>query len=224
MTRHYFDKRGIRNTRLKRHNRCDLNDRKCAEGKVGEDFKTFRRTMPPPVGREGTNWRWRCASKRLEVPTNVYFHTLSIAQIASIVSFQSCVAYTAFVEIVTVLSFTTSNLKYQEWSSVQVCRGSPAETLLLHFLFLLKIEDLENSKSFRSEIMKKTRDIISGFECMLPVKKSEIINKHWPVLAACGSMRSNGSRACRSGINHCIVLTPRLNQHQLNAMPSLSCS
>ena len=55
-------------------------------------------------------------------------------------------------------------------------------------------------KSFRSEIMKKTPDNISGFQCVLPVKTPEIINKYRPLLTSYRSMWSNGSWTCISGI------------------------
>ena len=41
----------IRNTRLTRHNRCGLINRKCPVVKGGIDFKTFRRTTPLSVGQ-----------------------------------------------------------------------------------------------------------------------------------------------------------------------------
>ena len=52
------------------------------------------------------------------------------------------------------------------------------QSLCYFTFFLSQIEDLENSKSFRCEIMKKQPDIISG--------KAETMNKDWPLLTPCG--------------------------------------
>ena len=50
------DKCGIRNTRLTRHNRCDLSYSKGPVVKVGKDFKAFRRTTPSSVGQVRKEW------------------------------------------------------------------------------------------------------------------------------------------------------------------------
>ena len=66
---------------------------------------------------------------------------------------------------------------------------------LCYFTFFFPNWGLRNSKSLRSEIMKNTADNISGFECILPVKKPKTMNNYrhyWPLVEF---MWTNGSQA-----------------------------
>ena len=70
-------------------------------------------------------------------------------------------------------------LEEMVFGSSLLCGGS---LCYFAFFFLLKIDDLGNS--FQYEIRKKIPDNISGFECEVPVKEPEKMNKHGSLLTA----------------------------------------